>query len=157
MRKRPYLALLSGFAVLALAFTAVACGGDDDDDDDNGATPTQSGNGGPTAETTFDLLMNESDGNVFVLDGESNPTLTIPAGEEITINLTNDGAAIHNMRFAGEDNAFNTGDDAASDPSLINPGDDGVLVFTAPGEAGTYKYQCDIHPTDMVGEFEVVD
>lgn len=156
MRKRPYLSLLSGFAVLALGFTAVACGGDDDDDD-SGATPTQAGNGGPAAETTFDLLMNESDGNVFVLDGESNPTLTIPAGEEITVNLTNDGAAIHNMRFAGEDNAFNTGDDSVSDPNLVNPGSEGVLVFTAPSEAGTYKYQCDIHPTDMKGEFEVVD
>lgn len=153
MKKRRSLILLSGFAVLALALTAVACGGDDDDDD---ATPTESGNGA-AAETTFDLLMNESDGNVFVLDGESNPTLTVPAGEEITVNLTNDGAAIHNMRFGGEDNAFNTDDDAVSDPNLVNPGDTAVLVFTAPSEPGTYKYQCDIHPTDMLGEIEVVD
>lgn len=163
MRSQRYFrTLLAGIAVLALAVTSVACG--DDDDDDAGAE-TPSGNGaataspsgnGSAAETTFELLMNESDGNVFVLDGESNPTLTVPAGEEITINLTNDGAVLHNMRFGGEDKEYNTDDDSVSDPDLVNPGDTAVLVFTAPSEAGTYIYQCDIHPTDMLGEVEVV-
>ena len=161
LNKKLFLTPLTAVAALALGLAAVSCGGDDDDDNGNGngngngATQTPSGNG--DAQTTFDMLMNESDGNVFVLDGENNPTLTVPAGEEITINLTNEGSAIHNMRFAGEDNQYNTGDDAASDPALVNPGDTATLVFTAPDDAGTYLYQCDLHPTDMLGEIVVVD
>lgn len=144
--------LLTALTALALALAAVACGGDDDDD--NGGDATPSGNGGD--QTSYDLLMNESDGNVFLLDGEKNPTLKVPAGKEITINLDNDGSAIHNMRFAGEDKKYNTGDDAVSNPDIVAPGQKAVMVFTAPSAAGKYVYQCDFHPTDMLGEFEVV-
>lgn len=119
---------------------------------DDGGTGAGNGDG---AETTFDLSMGESAGNFFELDGEKNPTLTIPAGEEVTVNLTNDGAAIHNMRFGGEDKEYNTDDDVASDPALVAAGQTATLTFTAPGEAGTYIYQCDFHPTDMLGEIEV--
>lgn len=146
-----YLTVVTGLALAGLALAAVACGGDDDENGDE----TPSGNGG--GQTTFDLLMNETDGNVFLLDGEKNPTLTVSAGETITINLTNDGSAIHNMRFSGEDGTYNTADDAVSDPEFVSPGDTAVLVFTAPSEGGTYIYQCDLHPTDMLGEIEVED
>lgn len=149
MKFRPIL--LAGLAVVALALAGVACGGDDDD---NGGAETPSGNGG--GETSFDMTMNESDGNVFLLDGEKNPTLKVPAGAEITVNLTNDGSAIHNMRFGGEDKKYFNADDSVSTPDLVNPGQTGVLVFTAPAAAGKYIYQCDIHPTDMLGEIEVV-
>lgn len=146
------LILMTALTALALALAAVACGGDDDDE--NGGAETPSGNGG--GQTTYDLLMNESDGNVFVLDGEKNPTLKIPAGKEIAINLDNNGSAIHNMRFAGEDNKYNTADDAVSKPDIVAPGQKAVMTFTAPAKAGKYIYQCDFHPTDMLGEFEVV-
>lgn len=134
---------------LAFAVASVACGGGDDNDE-----KTPSGNG--STKTEFDLQMNEGDGNQFVLDGKKNPALTVSAGAKITINLDNDGSAIHNMRFAGDDNRYNTGDDAVSKPDIVSPGDKAVLVFTAPKETGKYLYQCDFHPTDMLGEIEVV-
>lgn len=145
------LVALATTTALALSLFAAACGGGDDEGDDGGAG---AGNG-DGAETAFDLSMGESAGNFFELDGEKNPTLTVPAGEEITVNLTNDGAAIHNMRFGGEDKGYNTDDDAASDPALVAAAQTATLTFTAPGEAGTYVYQCDFHPTDMLGEIEV--
>lgn len=151
-KKRLLLLLLTVLAAVAVALAAVACGGDDDDD--NGGAETPSGNG--AGETSYSLLMNESSGNVFVLDGKKNPTLKIPAGQEITINLENNGSAIHNMRFAGEDNKYNTSDDAVSKPDIVAAGQKAVMTFTAPAKAGKYTYHCDFHTTDMKGEFEVV-
>lgn len=151
LNRKLYLTPLTVLAGAALVFGAVACGGGGDDDDDNG----DGDNGG--GQTTFELTMNETDGNVFLLDGEKNPTLKVDAGAEITVNLINDGSAIHNMRFGGEDKTYNNADDAVSDPDFVSPGKPAVLVFTAPEKAGTYVYQCDIHPTDMLGEIEVED
>ncbi len=145
------LIALTGIAAAVLMLSAVACGGGDDDDDGGGGGSATGGAG----QTSFDLAMNEASGNLFVLDGEHNPTLKVAAGKEITVNLSNEGIAIHNMRFAGEDNEFNSGDDAISDPALVSAGQKGKLTFTAPSKAGKYKYQCDFHPTDMKGEVEV--
>lgn len=151
-----HLTALTAIAALTLPLVAMSCGGGGDEEE-NGSTPaaTSPGGNGGGGETTFDLSMGESGGNFFELDGEKNPTLTVPVGEEITVNLTNDGAAIHNMRFGGEDKEYNTDDDAVSDPTLVPAGQTATLTFTAPGEAGTYVYQCDFHPTDMLGEIEV--
>ena len=147
------LIALTGLASAALMLGTVACGGGDDDDGGGGgggATAT-----GGTSQTSFNLAMNEASGNLFVLDGEHNPTLKVAAGKEITVNLKNEGVAIHNLRFAGADNEFNSSDDATSDPGLVNAGGTATVTFTAPSKAGKYKYQCDFHPTDMKGEVEV--
>jgi plastocyanin len=58
------------------------------------------------------------------------------------------------MRIAGEDNQFNTSDDAVSDPALVSGGGTATIKWTA-GKAGTINYQCDFHPTDMKGTIEV--
>jgi plastocyanin len=139
-------------AVLAASF---ACGGDDDDDegDDGGATataePTEDGDGGDGGggAETFEVSMGD---NFFDPD-----TLTVPAGATITINLTNDGAAIHNMRIGGEDNEYDTDDDAASDPDIVSAGETATLEWEVPDEPGDYDFRCDFHPTDMVGAIVV--
>jgi plastocyanin len=141
------LIVLTAIALI-LPLVALTCGGGDDEED-----------GGPVngdgAETSFDIAMHETGGNFFDLEGEKNPTLRVPAGEEITVNLTNDGAAIHNMRFAGDDNKYDNGDDAVSEPALVSATQTATLTFTAPEEKGSYDYRCDYHPTDMLGEIEV--
>src|SRR3990172_8850734 len=147
------LQLAALLAIAALTLLAVACGGGGGEEANGGAsTPAENGDGGQTA---FELSMHETGGNVFELDGEKNATLTVPVGGKITINLTNDGAAIHNMRFAGDDNAYDNDDDAVSDPALVTGGQEATLTFTAPSKAGKYNYRCDFHPTDMLGEIEV--
>lgn len=100
---------------------------------------------------TADVSMGD---NFFEIDGKRNPTLQIAAGAKVTINLTNGGTAIHNMRTTGDDGTFDTDDDAVSTPNLINGGGTGTIEvsFTA---AGTYQYRCDFHPADMKGEITV--
>ena len=152
-----HLAVLAAIAALALSLSAAACAGDDDEEDGGNGTPaatSPSGNG-DGGETAFDMSMHETGANVFELDGEKNPTLTVSAGAEITINLVNEGAAIHNMRFAGDDNTYDNADDAVSEPALVTAGGEATLTFTAPSDAGTYDYRCDFHPTDMLGKVEV--
>ena len=165
-RKRPYLVVLIVLLAAFMAVAVTACGGDDDEGSTttptgNGiATPTGTGGETPSTnggdEETFTLLMNESRGNVFVLEGQYNPTLKVEKGQKVTVNLDNDGSAIHNMRFSGNDNKYNTKDDAVSKPDIVAPGQKAVMTFTAPSKPGEYVYQCDFHPTDMRGEFEVV-
>ncbi len=132
-----------------LTLIGVACGGGGGEAANGpGATnaPASAGSG------SHQMSMGD---NFFDQDGARNPTLRLAAGEAIEIVLTNDGAAIHNMRFAGEDNQFNTSDDAVSDPNIVPGGGTATLKVTAPQKAGTYSYQCDFHPTEMNGTITV--
>lgn len=149
-----HLFLLSVVALLVLPLLGIACGGGGDDEADGAtaaATPAGNDDGDDGGETTLDISMGD---NFFELDGEKNPVLAMPSGASVTINLTNDGIAIHNMRIDGEDVKFDTKDDASSDPTLVTVGQTAVLEWDAP-EAGTYNYRCDFHPTDMLGTIEV--
>lgn len=89
--------------------------------------------------------------NFFEIDGKRNPTLQIAAGSTVTLNLKNDGAAIHNMRTTGEDGEYQSDDDHESEPLAIGSGASGSVEITF-ATAGTYQYQCDFHPADMKGE-----
>jgi plastocyanin len=92
--------------------------------------------------------------NFFAVGDAHNPTFTMSAGESFTIPIKNSGAAIHNMATAGPDGELNTDDDLISDPDTISGGGDGEITITY-ATAGTYKYQCQFHPVDMVGEIIV--
>jgi plastocyanin len=144
-------------ALLALTLTAllvlpVACGGDDDGGNGTpAATTPRDGNGG-NGEDSFDVSMGD---NFFEYEGEENPTFTVAPGATVTFNLTNDGAAVHNMRVAGEDNEYDTDDDAVSDPDIVSAEDTATLTWTAPDEPGEIDYQCQFHPIDMLGTITV--
>jgi plastocyanin/mono/diheme cytochrome c family protein len=92
--------------------------------------------------------------NFFDIDGKRNPTFQIAASATVTINLTNGGTAIHNMRTTGDDGTFDTDDDAVSDPLTVNGGATGTIEVTF-AVAGTYQYRCDFHATEMKGEITV--
>ncbi len=81
--------------------------------------------------------------------------ISVAAGADVTIDITNGGAAIHNMRIAGPDDQYNTDDDAVSDPMLVPGGSTATLEWTAPDSPGDIKFQCDFHPTDMTGTITV--
>lgn len=107
------------------------------------------------------------DGNVLELrdnyfstagDGEKNPTITFAAGSEITIDLANEGSAIHNMHIASTGSfdiaICRTGGDApCSDPASIRGGASGTITFNLP--PGTYDYRCDFHTAEMKGTLVV--
>ncbi len=105
------------------------------------------GGGGPSGE----LLVMED--NFFDLNGQKNPTLSATAGVETTLNLTNEGSAIHNMSISGPDGQLGTDDDIVSDPEIVSGGQDAEITFTLP--AGTYPYHCEFHPDQMKGDLEV--
>jgi plastocyanin/mono/diheme cytochrome c family protein len=96
----------------------------------------------------------EMQDNVFVLNGTNNPTLSVAAGAAVTINLTNNGAAVHNLRTAGADAQLDNADDHVSEPDVVPAGATAVLQFSF-DTAGTYQYRCDFHPVDMTGEIVV--
>jgi plastocyanin len=133
-------------AVLAaFALVLAACNGDDDD-----VVPPPNGEPNDVVngdEVTFDISMGD---NFFEPD-----EFTVAPGTTITFNITNDGAAVHNMRVAGADNVYNTDDDVVSDPEMFTAGDTGTLVWTVPDEPGVYDFHCDFHPTEQVGTITV--
>jgi len=91
--------------------------------------------------------------NLFDVGGKHNPTLKIAPGAPVTFNLTNDGAAPHNLEIAGPDGVFETEDDFVSDPELVSGG--GSATLEASLESGEYSYRCKFHPADMSGKITV--
>jgi len=113
-----------------------------------GATPTPQGTPGGTPGGGLAVTMKD---NLF-----EPKDLTVKAGEAVTIDLKNEGVAVHNMRIAGADGKYNTDDDAASDPNIIQAGGTGTVTWTAPAQPGEMKFQCDFHvAVGMVGTITV--
>lgn len=121
------LALL---AVVSFGLIPIACGGDDDDE---GAAATR-------IEATME-------------DFHFTPVeWTVPAGEEITIELTNDGSVGHEwvilqqgVTIAEESDLPDTEEELLADfvywEDEVEPGETKTVTFTAP-EAGTYQVIC---------------
>jgi plastocyanin len=115
--------------VLALALPA--CG---DSDDRMAAPRTQ----GPVTEATIV-------GDDLEFDVE---TLTVPAGQEVTITFENrEDLVAHNLRVIAGDEEFKT--ETETGPKTQ------TLTFTV-AEPGTYEYICDVHPQTMKGELVAV-
>jgi plastocyanin len=134
--------IIFGAVVAAVASLAAACGGEDEE-----PAPTSPPSNGDGGEVTFDISMGD---NFF----EPNE-FTVAPGTVITFNITNGGAAVHNMHVAGADNVYDTDDDAVSDPAMFTAGDTGTLVWTAPSEPGVYNFRCDFHPDQQTGTITV--
>jgi len=150
--KLPVGEMMVGFLLLALAVTFVgafaATGDDEGEEPAVSETPGETGTPGPTGPGgAIAITMGD---NFFDPD-----TFTVQAGASVTVNLTNEGTAIHNMRIAGPDASYNTGDDAVSDPQLVSAGQTATLTWDAPSEPGEIIFQCDFHPTDMKGTITV--
>lgn len=118
-------------------------------------TPQPAATPQPSPTPVSGTISLEMGDNFFQLGGEQNPTLTVKAGETITVSLKNGGLAIHNMRVAGEDNQYNTGDDEVSEPVTIVAGGEGTLQLTL-NTPGTYSYRCDFHADVMKGQIVVI-
>ena len=123
-------------------------------------------NGGPTddepangAPTGGDLIILGD--NFFEYDGEREPAISVALDQEVSFNLENQGAAIHNLQVNGMDNTYTVNtcepDNASrfcSDPGLLRGSDKGTLTVQF-DEPGTYNFRCDFHPTEMFGTLVV--
>ncbi len=147
------VALLVGGAIFAVVHEDEGTAAETPTPAAGSPTPTE-GSPGPGGGA---LAVTMGD-NFFEFQGQQNPAIPVAAGEEVSIDLTNQGAATHNMRIAGADGKFeNLGaplnDDAVSDPDIISGGTAASITFTL--SAGTYDFRCDFHPTVMMGKLQV--
>lgn len=87
--------------------------------------------------------------NVTMTDFQFTPNqFTVPAGQEITLNVVNTGAVVHNfviMKFGTTAGDIFDDDDEANvywQEVDIQPGGDITTTFTAPTEPGEYQVVC---------------
>lgn len=144
--------LLLPVALSVLLFAA-ACGGSDDNGNGNGDNGDALGSQ-PDSVQQLDDDITEASGGVINLETTDNlavpNNLKVGLGETTTIQVTNAGIAVHNVRIAGVDGEWNTDDDVVSDPEFIPGGDTATVEFT-PTVAGTYTFRCDFHPLEQGG------
>ena len=108
---------------------------------DTEVTPT------PGPDETFDEEI-----DVTISDGAFDPDeITVNAGDRVKLNLINEGEFGHNLRIAGPDGEFFTGDDVISDD--IIPGETSELIVEL--EAGTYDFWDDFNQNVMTGTLTV--
>lgn len=79
-------------------------------------------------------------------------TLNAKAGEEFSVTLTNNGKAKHNIHFLDKKGGKTLVDGAQG--KIIDGGQTDTISFTV-AEPGTYYFLCDLHPTEMFGDFVV--
>ncbi len=133
--------LLFVSAILLTALLLSACG---------------SGNGSGSATTKLKVEMSE-----FVFSPTS---FTVPAGEEITIDLRNSGAILHDFVIMKKGTSATipfSDDDKANVywDAELKAGENGSFTFTAPADAGEYQVLCGIPghaEAGMVGKLTVV-
>ena len=146
---RPITTSVVLFAGAILTLAAAACGGgaysggaaatETPAAATRAVAPTPAAGGG---ETTVD---------VDAADYDFDPAaFTVPAGEDVTMTLTNTGAAPHTLTVY-RDAEFSEPVQGAETGSVSGGSEDS---FTATFGAGEYHFRCEIHPTLMQGEFE---
>ena len=104
--------------------------------------------------------------NVTMTDFQFTPNqFTVPAGQEITLNVENTGAVVHNfiiMKLGTTAGATYEEDDDANiywQERDIQPGGDFSVTFIAPTEPGDYEVVCRTQghiASGMVGKLVVV-
>jgi plastocyanin len=80
----------------------------------------------------------------------SETSYTVYAGQQVTIDVENQGSNPHNMHILGVTNP--DGSDIKTD--ILSAGNSAKLTFTI-DKPGTYNFQCDVHPTEMKGTVTV--
>jgi plastocyanin len=81
-------------------------------------------------------------------------TLTATAGSDVRVEYLNDSPVPHNIAFfEGSDSSAPR---IAATTIATGPGMLETVEFKAPETPGQYHFHCDVHPTQMVGDFEVV-
>lgn len=129
---RPTTGVLLALALLV----GMACSSDDTDE----TTGTAAVSGAPRTTATIVSTDNTFD----------TTTLTVPAGQPITVTFENQGQAIHNWHVLNVKDAAGT--DVAT--QLLPAGQSETLTFTLTAP-GTYDFQCDTHPAEMKGTITV--
>lgn len=78
--------------------------------------------------------------------------ITVPANAHVTVNFDNQDSGVqHNAAFYQDQSAST----AFYKGQIIIGPKKAKYTFTAPSKPGTYYFQCDVHPSQMRGQFIV--
>ncbi len=86
--------------------------------------------------------------NVTLTDFQFSPNLfTVPAGKEITLDISNTGAVVHNFVIMKQGQSAGNEFTDADEPNVywqveLAPGGSTQTSFTAPGDPGDYEVVC---------------
>lgn len=79
-------------------------------------------------------------------------SITVPAGSNVVINFDNQDSGIPHNFAVYTDSSANT---IIFKGPIITGINRTTYTFAAPNTPGTYFFRCDVHPTQMTGEFIV--
>jgi plastocyanin len=140
-RLRPSVSIAVAAMVSSLLLLGAACSSNN-----NSKSSSNTGSSGSSSNVaavgTPALSFNET-----MTDNKFSVTsMTSKAGQQVTINVKNNGNAIHNFHITDVKDA--SGKDIKD--NQVDAGKSDVLTFTV-SKPGTYHFQCDFHPADMKG------
>jgi len=155
LTKLPVAEAIIGFLIAALAVTFVLAfgavnGGDEEQIVE--PSPSASPGGSPSPGGGPEVVMRD---NSFAPN-----ELTVKSGATVTIQLKNEGSAIHNMHIAGSDGYSGGfcapgGGDPCSDPNTVSGGQTAALAWAVPAQPGKVDFRCDFHPQEMTGTITI--
>jgi plastocyanin len=116
-----------------------------------GGPATPAANGGSSAAGT--ALRISTDPNTGGGINYNTDTLTAPPNTKVTLTYSNNAAVIHNWHLYNGSDA--KAPSIAQTPLMAGPNDNQSVQFTTPAQAGSYYFQCDVHPTQMFGHLVV--
>jgi len=96
-----------------------------------------------------------SDGGLAIVATDNKfdkTTLTAPPDTDVTVSFKNAGKVQHNIHFLDKKGGQDLAPGAAG--NILPGGQSETLTFKTPA-AGTYYFQCDVHPDQMTGTFKV--
>jgi plastocyanin len=79
-------------------------------------------------------------------------TITVPASANVTVNFDNQDSGIPHNFAVYETSAAQS---VIFKGEIITGPAKTTYTFTAPDAPGTYFFRCDVHPTQMTGQFVV--
>jgi outer membrane protein assembly factor BamB/plastocyanin len=116
-----------------------------------GGPATPAANGGSSAAGT--ALRISTDPNTGGGIKYNTDTLTAPPNTKVTLTYSNNAAVIHNWHLYNGSDA--KAPSIVQTPLMAGPNDNQSVQFTTPAQAGSYYFQCDVHPTQMFGHLVV--
>lgn len=152
-----YWTLIVGLVLLASVVLAACSSGGGGD---LSAAPKTGAALAPTSEapapaTTDDGVIHVSAPANSMVDGFAETQISAPADSAFTIHFANDDEGIpHNIQiFKGTDTAVDPVWEPKNDASITGPAEVDYKISAL--SAGTYTYNCYVHPTTMVGTLTV--
>lgn len=119
----------------------------------NIASPTQNTTAGANVSPSQNVTKS---GTTVELAAKNNTfdktTITVNAGEKVTIKFDNQDNVAHNFAVYNDSNATAP---AIFQGEIVTGSNKTTYTFMAPAVKGTYFFRCDTHPETMTGTFTV--